>query len=206
MKYAVIATPDDALGFRLDWKHYSYAGKFVMTNTGKAVAADSTVLGQSGWPPSARVAETDGVYAAASFNRDREDGDVAWIRYVTVRDDRQGEGIAPRLCAATTGWLLDSWDVSRVRIAVNNPYAYDALYKAGFGWTGEETGLRERILEHPTPPDAVGRYGDGLRSYLDAEPTDAERAFVDDRLDRGPPPLVDAPKGEDYTGGARTHR
>lgn len=206
MEYAVIATPDDALGFRLDWKRFSYAGKFVMTNTGKAVAADPDRLGRPDWPPAARDAQTEGVYAAVSFNRDREHDDLAWLRYVTVRDDKQAAGIAPRLCAATARWLLDEWTVSRVRIAVNNPYAYDALHKAGFGWTGEETGLRERILERPSPADAVDVYAEGLRSYLDADPTDAERDFVEDRLDRGPPARIDAPKGEDYTGGARTHR
>lgn len=201
MEYAVIATPDDALGLRLDWERFSYAGKFVMTTTGKAVAVEDGVLKDSDWPPDPREAEADGVVAAVSFNRDRNDAGTAWLRYVTVRGGDRGRGIAPRLCAMTVDWLLSEFSVSRVQIAVNNPYAFDALYKAGFGWTGKKTGLQERVLEFPTPGDRKTQYASGLRSYLDADISEDERDFIKSRISRGPPPVVDAPKGEDYTGG-----
>lgn len=208
MEYAVIATPDDALGLRLDWARFSYAGKFVMTNTGKAVAVEASVLEDPEWPPDPQDAQAAGVVGAVSFNRDRTDPDTAWLRYVTVRDTVRGQEIAPRLCAMTVDWLHDEMNVSRVRIAVNNPYAFEALYKAGFGWTGEETGLRERVLEFPPPSrqDVAGQYRGGLRSYLETDVTPEERAFIGSRLSRGPPPIVDAPKGEDYTGGGPTPR
>ena len=208
MEYAVIATPDDAIGLRLDWERFSYAGKFVMTNTGKAVAVEDETLDDPRWPPDPQEAEAEGVVAAVSFNRDRNDPDTAWLRYVTVRGTDRGRGIAPRLCAMTVDWLLAEFDVSRVRIAVNNPYAFDALYKAGFGWTGAKTGLQERVLECPYPDDGdpASRYVEGLRSYLDTDIGEAERAFVESRASRGPPAVVDAPKGEDYTGGVPTRR
>ena len=217
MEYAVIATPDDALGLRLDWERFSYAGKFVMTNTGKAVAVEDGVFEDPEWPPNPREAQTTGVVGAVSFNRDRGDPDTAWLRYVTVRASDRGRGVAPRLCAVTVDWLLDNFDVTSVRIAVNNPYAFDALYKAGFDWTGATTGLRERVLEYPPPgeesePDreqSPGRspessYVAGLRSYLDTDITEDERAFIESRVERGPPARVDVPKGEDYTGGGPT--
>lgn len=212
MEYAVIATPDDGLGLRLDWERFSYAGKFVMTNTGKAVVAEDGILDDPEWPPAPRAADTPGVIAAVSFNRDRLDPETAWLRYVTVRRDRRGRGIGPRLCAFTADWLKEAFDVRRVRIAVNNPYAFDALHKAGFAWTGEETGLRERVLERPAVSvDATveRRYVEGLRSYLETDGTDgtdAQRSFIEDRTRRGPPALVEVPKGEDYTAGARTNR
>lgn len=208
MEYAVIATPDDAVGLRLDWERFSYAGKFVMTNTGKAVAVETGVLDAPDWPPHPQDGEAEGVVAAVSFNRDRNDPGTAWLRYVTVRGGDRGRGIAPRLSAMTANWLLAEFDVSRVRIAVNNPYALDALYKSGFEWTGAETGLQERVLEYPPPEetDPATTYVDGLRSYLDAEISEDERAFVESRAARGPPAVVDAPKGEDYTGGDPTRR
>jgi len=215
MEFAVIATPNDALGLRLDWERFAYAGKFVMTNTGKAVAIEDdqrNVLDDPSWPPDPREAATPGVVAAVSFNRDREQRDVTWLRYVTVRSDHRGQEVGPRLCAMTASWVLDQPDYARVRIAVNNPYALDALYKAGFGWTGETTGLRERVMERPPPTsldpavDAGNQYRDGLRSYLDTDLSEDERSFIDDRLERGPPATVDAPKGEDYTGAPATDR
>jgi GNAT superfamily N-acetyltransferase len=206
MEYAVVSTPDDALGMRLDWTRFAYAGKFVMPSTGKAVAAADGILEDPTWPPDPRDADAPGVLAAVSFNRDRNDPHSAWLRFVTVRDDQRGQGVGPRLCAMTADWLLTEFDVGCVRIAVNNAFAFVALHKAGFGWTGETTGLRERVLERPAPAAGASRFQSGLRGYLDADATDAERAFVESRLARGPPAHVDAPKGEDYTGGARTDR
>ncbi len=85
-----------------------------------------------------------------------------WLRYVTVHADRRGEGIGPQLARFTTRRIHER-DYQRVKIAVNNPYAYQALYRAGFGFTGEETGIAELVLEHPKPNE--GQYQDGLDVY-----------------------------------------
>ncbi|GGL56497.1 GNAT family N-acetyltransferase [Halocalculus aciditolerans] len=173
MEYEVVGDPDEGPTLELDWREFAYAGKFVMSNTGKAVARE------------------DGeVVAAVAFNADRTDGDVWWLRYVTVREGRKGEGVGPRLCAFTAAALLDG-RAERVRIAVNNPFAYHALHKAGFGWTGRETGIAELVLERPAPADAAASYGEGLVRYLDRDLSDAEEAFVEERRDRGPPARVD---------------
>ena len=168
MEFVLLGWPDDGPTLRLDYREFAYAGKFVMSNTGKAVARDG-----------------DSVVAALSFNADRTDDDRAWIRYVTVRGDRRGEGIGPRLVAFATERLHERF--ATVRIAVNNPYAYEALHKAGFCWTGETTGVAELVLEHP---GEGGHYADGLSQFDDrGDLSEAERAFVAER--DGPPASLD---------------
>jgi GNAT superfamily N-acetyltransferase len=181
MEFALLGWPPDGPTLRLDHREFAYAGKFVMSNTGKAVArpSDGDGRGQSD------ADDYDDVFAAVSFNADRTDGDRAWLRYVTVRADRRGEGIGPRLVAFATDRLLDrGYDC--VRIAVNNPFAYEALHKAGFGDTGERTGLAELVLEHPRPDDGAA-YAAGLDAFRERELTDAEREFLAAR--DGPPPV-----------------
>ncbi|MDX1745846.1 MAG: GNAT family N-acetyltransferase [Halobacteriales archaeon] len=160
--------PEDGPTLRLDHERFAYAGKFVMSNTGKAVArTDDDVLG------------------AIAFNRDRTD-DAWWIRYVTVRVDRRGNGIGTDLIEFVASRLIRE-GASAVRIAVNNPFAYEACYKAGFGYAGRETGLAEVVLQRPAPtrPDA---YGEGLQALQAARDlTPDERRFLEDRI-HGPPP------------------
>jgi len=159
-------------GPRLDLHHeaFAYAGKFVMTSTGKSVL------------------ERDGErLAAVAFSRDRTDESVWWIRTVTVSRDRQGEGLGPRLLDFSAERLLDRG--RSVRIAVNNPFAYEAAYKAGFGFRGDETGLAELVLERPNARSQAA-YRDGLdrfrgRSALNEE----EGAFLSGR-DETVPPLI----------------
>ncbi|MFB6121417.1 MAG: GNAT family N-acetyltransferase [Halobacteriaceae archaeon] len=167
MEFALLGWPADGPTLRLDHREFAYAGKFVMSNTGKAVAR-----------------EGDAVVAAVSFNADRTDDDTAWLRYVTVREDRRGEGVGPRLVAFATERLHERFDV--VRIAVNNPFAFEALHKAGFGWTGTETGIAELILEHPGDPD---RYEDGLAVFAERDLSSDEEAFLAERS--GPPATLD---------------
>jgi len=187
----VIGRPPDAPRIRLDWERFRYAGKFVTRDAGKAVAVADGVLDREGWPPDARDAEAEGVVGAVSFNPDRSDPDTVVLRYVTVRDDRRGEGVGARLCAFAADCLRE--DYARVRIDVNNPYAYEALHKAGFGYTGERVGLAELVLERPSATrESV--YVDGLDAFRGRDLTDAEVAFLDAR--DGPPPVVDAPEGE----------
>ena len=79
-----------------------------------------------------------------------------------------------------------------LRIAVNNPFAYEALYKAGFGYTGERTGLAELVLSVDGPRDRE-RYQDGLDLYRerDLEPNEGVVAFLESRRDTDPPAVVD---------------
>ncbi|MFB6299056.1 MAG: GNAT family N-acetyltransferase [Halobacteriales archaeon] len=174
MEYSVLGGPDAGPTLRLDHRNFSYAGKFVMSNTGKAVAC-----------------EDDAIIAAAAFNRDRTDDGVVWLRYITVRADRRGEGIGARLAA----FLCDQLDAiaDRFRIAVNNPFAYEAMYKAGFNYTGERTGIAEVVLEYPADPTPTA-YREGLTLFTDREGLDqTERAFIHRKRERGPPDRIEPP-------------
>jgi GNAT superfamily N-acetyltransferase len=168
MEFALVGWPDEGPTLDLDHRRFAYAGKFVMSTTGKAVAR-----------------EAGAVVAAVAFNEDRTDAATAWLRYVTVSEDRRGEGVGPALAAFVTDRLRER-GYEHVRIAVNNPFAYHALHKAGFGDTGETTGIAERVLEHPTPLDGP-EYREGMAAYRDRDLSDAERAFVARRRDAGPP-------------------
>jgi len=191
MEFALLGRPPDAPRLRLDWRRFAYAGKFVTGDTGTAVAVADGVLGREGWPPDAREAEAEGVLGAVSFNRHHADPDAAVLRYVTVRADRRGNGIGARLCAFAAERLRD--DYARVRIDVNNPYAYEALHKAGFGYTGERAGLAELVLERPCE-ERETNYAAGLDVYRERDLSDDEQAFLNSR--DSPPPVVDTPAGE----------
>ena len=176
MEFAVVGwhpaetDTDDGPRLRLDWQRFSYAGKFVMTNTGKAVLR----AGDSG---SGEFDES--VLAAVAFNEDRTDNGVLWLRYVTVREDVRGEGLGPRLCDELAERAL-ARGYDRIRIAVNNPFAYEALYKAGFGFTGRTTGLAELVLRWPADRQPA-QYRAGLDQFAERDLTDAERSFLDER-------------------------
>lgn len=173
MNYELLGWPPEGPTLRLDHEQFSYAGKFVMSSTGKAVVRDG-----------------EEIVAVVAFNDDRTDQSTLWLRYVTVRSDRRGEGIGSRLAASMRAHALEL-DYDRVRIAVNNPFAFAALSRAGFHATGETTGLAERILEAPGTR-AEENYHDGLSAYLDRQDlSDDEVAFVHDSLDEGPPDTVD---------------
>ncbi|WP_256390886.1 GNAT family N-acetyltransferase [Natronoarchaeum rubrum] len=196
MSFAVLGWPGDGPTLSLDHERFSYAGKFVMSSTGKAVVlsdADAAITDDK------RDDDSDAVLGAVAFNEDRTDAETLWFRYVTVRADRRGEGLGPRLLR----WTVEratSRGYERVRIAVNNPFAYEAAWKAGFGYTGEQTGIAELVMEHP-PESALGRhdagnrveqYRDGLRTYRGRDVlSDAEREFVAARLDAAPPEPIE---------------
>ncbi|WP_226041264.1 GNAT family N-acetyltransferase [Natrinema sp. DC36] len=179
MEYELLGWPPDGPTLRLDHERFSYAGKFVMTNTGKAVAR----------APDGRIV------AAVAFNEDRTDADTLWLRYVTVDRELRGEGIGPRLCRLVRDRAVER-GYDRLRIAVNNPYAYEALYRTGFAYTGETTGIAELILEYPGPnsdPDADAdwdereRYQAGLEEFRERDLSDEEEAFLESREGSGPP-------------------
>ncbi len=209
MEFAVLGWPPDGPTLRLDYRRFAYAGKFVMSNTGKAVArddADPPPVADRRPPPDGDTA--DDVVAAVAFNEDRTDADAIWIRYVTVRADRRGEGVGPRLAAfAADRAAARGYD--RVRIAVNNPFAYHALYRAGFAFTGEETGIAELVLERPSDRPSPSRddaetYRAGLDVYRarDYDPDDPESSFLARKAFADPPGTVSPPEGADESDGA----
>ena len=175
MEYAVTAWPGDPETLALDHRQFGYAGKFRDDRTGIAVAR-----------------ETDTIIAAAGFNADRTDPRCGRVRTITVRRDRQAEGIGSRLLAGVRVTLLDR-RYDRLRIAVNNPYAYEAAYRAGFGFTGETSGLAELVLEAPWDgPHSA--YDEGLAVAADRQDLDEGLTeYVATKRQRGPPPLVDPP-------------
>jgi GNAT superfamily N-acetyltransferase len=184
MEYRVLGWPSAGPRLRLDHREFAYAGKFVISTTGKAVAYE-------GDPPSTGVEEYADVVGAASFDEDRTDSGTCCLRYVTVRADRRGEGVGPWLCAHVAD-AAERRGYDRVRIAVNNPFSYHALYKAGFSFTGRETGLAELVLERPGPD---GRYRDGLDVFEGRDLSDAERRFLGDKRQSGAPPRLDGGSG-----------
>ena len=174
MEIELLGWPSDGPTLRLDHRRFSYAGKFVMSNTGKAVVREG--------------ADGDGnaeVVAAVAFNEDRTDSSTLWLRYVTVRADRRGEGIGPRLLAFVRERARDR-GYERVRIAVNNPFAYEACYRADFGYTGRRTGIAELVLEHPGDR-STERYQEGLDAFRERDLSADEEAFLERKRGADPP-------------------
>jgi GNAT superfamily N-acetyltransferase len=173
MDVVVLGTAEEGPSLRLDHEVFAYAGKFVMTTTGKALAR-----------------EKGSVIGAAAFNRDRTDESTVWVRYITVRKKRRGEGVGPVLLGELADRLLSDGGpgpCSRVRIAVNNPFAYEAAYKAGFGYVGEGTGVAELVLERPGGRDR-DLYRRGIELFADRSGlTRDERRFVAARRQEDPP-------------------
>ncbi|SIQ96699.1 Acetyltransferase (GNAT) family protein [Haladaptatus litoreus] len=168
MEYAILGWPEDGPTLRLDYEVFSYAGKFVMSNSGKAVAR-----------------QDDELVGAIAFNEDRTDDETVWLRYVTVRADRRGDGIGAELARFTTKSIHER-GYRRVKIAVNNPFAYQALYHAGFGWTGEETGIAELVLEHPAE-QSKSTYQSGLDVFRDRDLSADEESFLAEKRGSKPP-------------------
>lgn len=192
MEFVVLGWADDGPTLRLDYRRFAYAGKFVMSSTGKAVVVDR-------WDPmAAPSAEYDSaVVAAAAFNEDRTDESTLWIRYVTVRADRKGDALGPRLCAFVADAARGA-GYETLSIAVNNPFAYEALHKAGFAWTGETTGIAELVLERPADAPATRTretYQAGLDRYRERDLGDSETAFLSAREASDPPALLDGVGG-----------
>ncbi|PSP82989.1 GNAT family N-acetyltransferase [Halobacteriales archaeon QS_1_68_17] len=173
MEYAVVGWPADGPRLDLDHERFAYAGKFATGRTGKAVARND-----------------GGVVAAASFNEDRAAAGALRIRYVTVREDRRGEGIGPRLVA----FLADrarARGYERVRISVNNAFSFESLSKAGFAYTGEQTGLAELVMEWPAERTRAS-YQAGLDAFRERDLSSAEASFLAAREGTDPPTVVDA--------------
>jgi GNAT superfamily N-acetyltransferase len=176
MEYVLLGWPAEGPTLRLDYRKFSYAGKFVMSNTGKAVVrADGEIV------------------AAVAFNEDRTDESTLWLRYVTVREDLRGEGIGPRLLAFVCT-RADERAYERVRIAVNNPFAYQAAYKAGFGYTAESTGIAELVCQRPADRWR-SRYQAGVAVFRERGLSEQEERFLESKVETDPPEPVDPPEG-----------
>jgi GNAT superfamily N-acetyltransferase len=171
MEFELLGWADEGPTLRLDYEQFSYAGKFVMSSTGKSVLRDGD----------------QEIVAAAAFDPDRTDDSTLRIRYVTVRRNRQGDGLGARLLRTVRDRAVEA-AFDRVVIAVNNPFAYEAAVKAGFGYTGERTGVAEHVLSWPTG-ERESRYFEGLERFLERDLAKSERAFIDSR--EGPPPVVE---------------
>lgn len=180
VEYVLRAGPRGSAILDLDHELFPLAGDFVQPR-GVAIARED------------RTGHEPAIVGAAAFDPDRTDLETVRIRAITVRTDRQGEGVGARLAAFVRGRLHDrGW--SRVLIAVATPVAYHALHKAGFADTGTTTGFRERVLAHPQPEDPVS-YATGLRWYLDQDPSPSEQSFVRERASAGAPGTVTVPFG-----------
>lgn len=184
MEYAVLGWPEDGPTLCLDHERFSYAGKFVMSNTGKAVVLEEDEEGDS-----SEEGERGDIVAAIAFNEDRTDEEAMWLRYVTVCAERRGEGIGPRLVRFATE-RIRAEGYRRVKIAVNNPFAYQALYRAGFGFTSEETGIAELVLEYPLERSCEA-YQAGLDAFRERELSAAEEGFLAEKEGASPPEILD---------------
>lgn len=190
MEYALLGFPADGPTLELSYEQFAYAGKFITPRTGKTVARDDVGAGD----------ETAGseIVGAAAFNEEHTDADAARVRYITVRDDRRGEGIGSRLLWFTAEVLADRFET--VAIAANNPVAYRACYRAGFVWTGSETGIAELRLRYAPASDRdAGRYRDGLEVFADRDLPAAQQTALDNFAD-GPLPSVVAVPEDARTG------
>lgn len=184
MEYRLLGWPPDGPRLRLDYRAFAYAGKFVTGDSGKAVVWD-----ESGVDPTSSYDRA--VRAAASFSPDRQDADSLWIRYVDVAVDDRGRGLGSRLCRFVVDRAVER-GFDAVWIAVNNPVAYHAVHKAGFGFTGEEAGLAELVCS-TTAPRTRARYQAGLERFRDPDhPADAD-AFLEARSGEPPPPTIADP-------------
>jgi ribosomal protein S18 acetylase RimI-like enzyme len=207
MEFALLGWPESGPTLRLDYREFAYAGKFVMSNTGKAVIRDpdatdaertttdpsstSSVTGDSTPKPPDPDTFDESVLAAVAFNEDRTDPGVCWLRYITVARAHRGEGLGPQLAEFVAGRAEDR-GYRRLRIAVNNPFAYEAMYKAGFVYTGRQTGVAELVLERPGQRDRA-TYQCGLDEYRQRDLENPEADFLADHEGSEPPTLIDAP-------------
>ncbi len=199
MEFAIVGWPDEGATLRLDYRAFAYAGKFVIGAPGKAVwrTPDGSPAVPEFEPdePLPETVDPDGfdrdVLAAVSFSPDRTDATCCRLRYVTVHRARRGEGLGPRLITRLVTRLADR-DYETVRIAVNNPFAYEALYKSGFAYAGEQTGVAELVLSRPVgEPSPVHedpeRYRAGLDRFRERGVGGAVRAFLAERTGAEPP-------------------
>jgi ribosomal protein S18 acetylase RimI-like enzyme len=185
MQFELLGSEAAGPTLRLDHERFAYAGKFVMSSSGKTVAR-----------------EGGDVVGAVAFSADHDDPRAVHLRYVTVREDRRGEGIGPRLLRFTATLLrgdlpADCATYETVLIAANNPIAYRACYRAGFDYTGDQTGIAELLLAYRPDERHDGRYEAGLRLYAERSLPETQSAALQRFLDDGMPSVVAVPPADD---------
>jgi GNAT superfamily N-acetyltransferase len=183
VEYVLLGWPADEPTLALDHREFAYAGKFRVAATGKAVVRDAGRADPDG-------EYDDRVLAAVAFEPGRVDDSILWLRYVDVRADHRGEGLGARLCRFVRERTRERYP--EARIAVNNPFSYHAVHKAGFGWTGETGGLAE-LLCSTDAPRTRERYQAGLDEFRAREPSESERSFLEERRGCAPPEPVECP-------------
>jgi GNAT superfamily N-acetyltransferase len=174
MEFVVLGWPPDGPTLDLDHERFAYAGKFVMSSTGKAVARAGTEL-----------------VGAVAFSPDRTDADTLRLRYVTVRRDSQGAGIGSRLLRFVADRASEG-RYARSVIAVNNPAAYVAAYRAGFAYTAEQTGMAELVLADDVAR-TQSRYRAGLDAVLERDLPAETRTLAEEKRAGGLPEPVTTP-------------
>ena len=209
MEFALLGWAEAEPTLRLDYRRFSYAGKFVTGGTGVAVirgdaaerateTVDTDPESVASLPEDVEASDfADDILAAIAFSPDRTDPSTLKIRYLTVRDDLRGDGqqLCPQLVAFLTAKAAAA-GYDRIAIAVNNAFSYHALYKAGFTYTDRETGLAELVLDRPIAEPAVASqsgYQRGLDVFRDRQGlSTAETEFLRDHSDVAPPGLLSA--------------
>jgi len=177
MEYELLGSESTGPTLSLDHEQFAYAGKFVMSSTGKTV-----------------VREDGELIGAVAFSDDHARDRTVRLRYVTVREDRRGEGVGPRLLRFTSDRLSETYE--EVLIASNNPIAYQACYRAGFVYTGEQTGIAEVLLRYQPTDRETQPYREGLAVFQNRElPAEHER-ILDDHADSEPPAVVSVPDNQ----------
>jgi len=186
VQFRLLGWPEDSPRLDLDHERFAYAGNYRTgrTGLGAALSEDADVHDDGEWAASA-----DAVVAVASFDEDRAADGAVRVRYVSVRSDRRGEGIGSNLLAFVVDRALDR-GYERVRIGVNNPIAYQASYRAGFAFTGEESGMGELVLEAPAADRSITRYRDGLDRFTERELPAEQRSVLERHRDGQPPPVT----------------
>ena len=186
MQFRLLGWPEDSPRLDLDHERFAYAGNYDTGRTGIAVVLADDHNGPDGpeWSPPERA-----VLAAVSFDEDRAADGAIRIRYVSVRTDQRGTGIGPKLLAFVVERVLDR-GYDRVRIGVNNPIAYQAAYRAGFAFTGEESGMGEVVLETPPPDATAERYREGLDRFAGRDLPSAQQSVLDRNRNAEPPASV----------------
>lgn len=174
-RYEFLGWPDDGPTIDISHERFAYAGKFILPGTGKAIVRSS----QPGSHP---------IKGAVAFNDDRGVQNAARIRYITVSESTRGRRLGPKLALFVQDQIIGQ-SYSLVRIAVNNPIAYEAMYRAGFYYTGETRQLNEVVLSTDAPL-SPSKYKTGLQTFDKADLPDRQVRLIDRGMDRGPPEKI----------------
>jgi GNAT superfamily N-acetyltransferase len=178
MEFVHLGSPAEGPTLALDHEEFAYAGKFRMGSTGKTVARDA--------------GPDEELLGAIAYNDDHDREETIRLRYVTVRESRRGDGIGPRLLRWTAERLESS--AASIVIAVNNPIAYEACYRAGFVNTGTETGIAELELRYAPDADrSAERYDHGFAVFSDRDLPAEQSAVIANHRGSDPPQIIERP-------------